>query len=50
METCPIVTSFYGLSHSSLTQAYDTIAIFVFIGTKLLREMELANYRVRIQF
>lgn len=50
METCPIVTFFYGLSHSSLTQPYDTIAIFVFIGTKLLREIELVHYRVRIQF
>lgn len=50
METCPIVTFFYDLSHSSLTQPCDTIAIFFFIGTKLLREIELVNYRVRIQF
>lgn len=50
METYTIVTSFYGLSHLSLTQPYGTIVIFFLIGTKLLREMELANHRVRIQF
>lgn len=50
MEMYAIVTSFYGLSHSSLSQPYDTIAYFFFIGTKLLREIGLANHRVRIQF